>query len=331
MIQVSSGNTDILRLITGFLKSGSFIFWITPSLFVFLSIITPGFFSVNNILNILSSSLPLMILCTGQTFVLITGGIDLSIMSIVALTSIVGSKAITLDQGWLCNSDYSVLIGIIIMLLCGAICGFLNGIIVAFIQGPPFIVTLSTMILFSGIAIWSTMSSNIYNLPPAFCQIGSSLGLSLIFTILIIIMANTILQRTPLGKWLYAVGSNIQTSFISGVPIKPILVFTYAFSGFCAACASILLTGKLETGSPVLGERMLLDVIGATVIAGISLYGGRGKITWAIFGVLLFTIIDNSLNLLNFSFFSIMITKGIIIFIAAFLDSMRTKLIKDLS
>ena len=121
------------------------------------------------------------------------------------------------------------------------------------------------------------------------------------------------------------VGQNAIAARISGVPVNGVIIGAYAFSGFCAALASVLLMGRLETGSPVLGREILLDVIGATVVGGTSIFGGKGKVAWTFFGVLFLTVLDNALNLLNMSQFSITIAKGIVILLAAVLDATRQR------
>ena len=131
------------------------------------------------------------------------------------------------------------------------------------------------------------------------------------------------LSRSLLGLNLRAIGSNPKTAAVSGVAVSRVVVTAYVISGLCAAIAAVLITGELETGSPVQWENNLLDVIGATVIGGTSLYGGRGNVLWTAYGVLLLTLIDNSLNLLNLSYFTIMMAKGGVILLAALLDTLR--------
>ncbi|MFN0122722.1 MAG: ABC transporter permease, partial [Blastocatellia bacterium] len=194
---------------------------------------------------------------------------------------------------------------------------------------PPFIVTLTTMMFFSGLAIWLTKSKTIYNLPPAFIAIGKGsfffLPYALLVTALLLIAAHVLLSRSLAGRWLYACGHNVQAAEISGVPVSQTITRAYVSSGVCAAVAAILYTGRLETGSPVLGQRLLLDVIGAAVIGGASLFGGRGKVVWTIYGVLFLTLIDNTLNLAGHSHFTIMMVKGGVILLAALLDVLRRR------
>lgn len=294
---------------------------------------TPGLASSENVSNIFSNMLPLLVVAIGQTFVLITGGIDLSATSSIALASVVGASIMTGDNGLLGASPLAVPVGILAMLLTGSLLGWFNGAAITRLQMPPFIVTLTTMIFFSGFAIWLTQSRPIYNLPDAFTAIGKDalffVPYALLVTMLIGIFAHIALSRTLFGRWLYAIGTNAKTALISGVPVSRTVTLAYVVSGFCAAVAAILYTGRLETGSPVLGQRILLDVIGAAVIGGTSLFGGKGKIMWTVFGVLFITLIDNSLNMLEQppSYFVIMMIKGAVILLAALLDTVRAKLL----
>lgn len=285
---------------------------------------TPGLFSTENISNIFSNLLPLLIVATGQTLVLITGGIDLSVTSVMALSSVAGAMVMSGGDARM------TIVGTVLMLLVGAIVGLCNGVAITKLQMPPFIVTLTAMMFFSGLAIWLTKSKTIYNLPPSFNAIGKGalwfIPYALLVTAVFVAAAHILLSRSLLGRWLYAVGLNGKAARISGVPVERTTLCAYVLSGLFAAVAAILYTGRLETGSPVLGQRLLLDVVGAAVIGGTSLFGGRGKIVWTLYGVLFLTLIDNSLNLAGHSHFTIMMVKGSVILLAALLDVLRTKL-----
>ncbi len=181
------------------------------------------------------------------------------------------------------------------------------------------------MMFVSGFAIWLTKSNNIANLPPAFNALGGKTLSACIITGLLCLLAHVVLSRSLFGRWLYAVGHNPKTAYISGVPVVGVTLSTYVIAGLCAAVASIIYTGRLETASPVHGQGILLDVIGATVIGGTSLFGGKGKVLWTVCGVLFLVLIDNSLNLLSRSHFEIMMVKGAVILGAALMDTLRNR------
>ncbi len=332
------------------LFSENFILYLSMLYFLVLCIFIPRIASMQNISNISSNMWPLLAVVIGQMFVLILGGIDLSQASIMAVTSVVGSILMTseldpvlfeknplwgivlsAEGGPLGGSVLAVPLGVLAMLVVGSLIGLLNGTAVAKFKMPPFMVTLVSMIFFSGLAIYLTRSENITHLPGAYIAIGKggigSVPYSFFVTLCLAVFAYIILSRTIFGRWLYATGKNIRTSIVSGVPTERVTILGYVFSGFCAAVASVLYSARLEGGRPTLGENMLLDIIGAAVIGGISLFGGKGKVKWAVFGVLFFILLSNSLNMLNVSFFTVQIVKGSFILLAALIDVTRNRLL----
>ena len=217
------------------------------------------------------------------------------------------------------------------MLAVGAVVGLGNGIAVSKLRMPPFIVTLTSMMFVSGLAVWSTRSRNIGNLPESFNHVGSSWVFALGLAALLGLGVHAGLSRTVWGGWLYAIGHNRRAAFISGVPVASVTISAYMASGILSAAASILYTGQAESGSPVLGQRLLLDVIGGVVIGGTSLFGGRGKVVWTLCGVLFLKLLDNSLNLLDLSYFVIMMVKGAVILLAAVIDTARTAAFREMT
>jgi ribose/xylose/arabinose/galactoside ABC-type transport system permease subunit len=307
------------------------IFYLTILYFLALAPFTPGLASAENLANIFSNLLPLLIVALGQTVVLITGGIDLSVTSTIALSSVLGAMVMSGDQGWIGGNRWATIAAVVAMLLVGAVVGLFNGAAVTLFRMPAFIVTLTTMMFASGLAIWLTKSKTIYNLPASFNAIGkgsiSIVPYALLATALVALALHVVLTRTLFGRWLYAIGHNARAAEVSGAPVGRTIQLAYLISGLCAALASVLYTGRMETGSPVLGQRILLDVIGAAVIGGTSLFGGKGKITWTVCGALFITLIDNSLNMLGLSYFFIMMVKGAVILLAALLDAWRNRLL----
>lgn len=287
----------------------------------------PGFLSPGNLGNVVSNFLPLLAVSLGQTLVLVTGGIDLSVTAVVALASVAGAKVMT-EAGGLAPGN--ALLGVLAMLAVGLAVGLFNGLAVARLRMPPFLATLAVMTFASGFAIWSTRSQGIAGLPAGFRALGGELGgvpLSLLLVAPLAVGAHLLLQRTVFGRWLYAVGGNTRAARVSGVPVERVLLLAYAACGLCAAVAAVLYTARIETGSPVLGQRIFLDVVGGAVIGGTSLFGGRGTVRGTALGVLFITLVDNSLNLLGLSSFTILIVKGGVILAAAVLDALRERLL----
>lgn len=296
--------------------------------YAIMAILAPGFFTVNNTWNMLFNLLPLLIIAVGQTLVMLTAGIDLSVTSVVAVSSVVGGFCMSSDTAFI-DGSLTIPVAVVSMLLAGALIGLFNGWSVAKLGMPAFMVTLTTMMFFSGLAIWITNSQGIYNLPEAFVNIPYTqlLGLPvpLLIGLAVVSLAYFLLNRTLPGEWIYAVGHSKKVAKISGVAVDSTLIMVYVSSGICAATAAIIYTARLETGSPVMGQNILLDVIGAVVIGGTSLFGGKGSVEWTILGAVFMTMLDNSLNMLGLSFFIIMVVKGMVILSATIANVYREK------
>lgn len=313
-------------MIRHLIQSGALTFLLCVAYCAVMAFAATGFASVENAANVLDAMLPLMLVATGQTIVLMTAGIDLSVTSIIALTSVMGAWLVTDDQGWLAGSPLATPVAVIVMVALGAFLGAINGGCVAWLKMPPFMVTLTTMMFVSGMAIWMTGSESIYNLPSSFLMLGKNPWIAAPLTLCFGLLAQFMLKRTLLGLNLRSLGHNPAAARVSGVHVERVTLIAYVLCGAYAAIASVVITSQLETGSPVQWENNLLDVIGAAVIGGTSLYGGRGSVLWTFGGVLLLTLIDNSLNLMNLSHFTIMMAKGGVILLAAMLDTVRNRL-----
>ncbi len=313
-------------ILTRALFSDYFVLWLCLLYAAIVAPLTPGFVTPENFANILATLLPLLLVALGQMLVLIVGGIDLSATAIIGLASIVGALAVNEGDGWLAGQLFATPVGVLVMLAVGAAVGTFNGMAVACLRMPAFIVTLGSMMAFGGFAVWLTQSRAINLLPASFNRLGGNTAVACAITALVACFVHLMLSRSLAGRWLYMVGHNARAAHHSGVPVTAVRIAAYAAAGVLAALASVLYTGQAETGSPVLGQRILLDVIGATVIGGTSLFGGRGKVAWTLFGVLFLKLVDNSLNLLNLSIFSITMTKGMVILTAAIVDAARHRL-----
>jgi ribose/xylose/arabinose/galactoside ABC-type transport system permease subunit len=307
------------------LLSDYLIIWLSVLYFAVMSLWIPGFASKPNLHTILSYMLPLLVVSVGLTCVLIIGGIDLSVTSIIALASVVGGKIMSAQEGWMAGHPLAVPAAIAAMLCIGIALGAVNGCAVTVFRIPAFIATLTTMMFVSGFAIWVTLSRKIGGIPQSFLMLGQNFWIMLLIAGGATLLAHIVLSRTLYGRWLYAIGQNARTALISGVPVVRVSFATYMVSGLCAGISAILLTAALETGNPEMARDNLLDVIGAVVIGGTSLYGGKGRVLGTVFGVLFLALVDNSLNLLGLTFYAIIMIKGVVILTAAILDSARTK------
>lgn len=350
------------------LLSDRFVLWLSIAYFVALLPFLPTLGTPANLANLLSNAWPLLVVALGQTFVMTIGGIDLSQGAVIGLTSTLGAALIAIagppevlskapiwgllifeDGGLLAGR---VLWGLLVMLLAGALVGAINGALVAWLDMPPFMVTLVSLITVGAFAVWLTQSENIRNLPQGYVALGKGellsvyvgpkeesqiprrqvhevVGYAALIAVALAAALHLLLDRTAFGRQVLAVGANRRAAEIAGVPVRRVIVLVFVLSSLCATVGAVLYSARLEAGRPTLGEgTFLLDVIGATVIGGTSLFGGKGRVTWTVFGVLFFVLLSNTLNLMNLSTFHIDMVKGGVILAAAILDVARTRLLR---
>jgi ribose transport system permease protein len=278
------------------------------------------FLTKANIINLLYQSTILAVFAVGMTFVVLTAGIDLSVGSIAALASVVATKVV-LDQ------DIPPALGVALAILVGAGIGLINGLAVTKLGITPLIVTLATLSAGSGAAFAWTDGSNITPVPDFYKTVGTQewLGVPVMipFALAIALIAYIVLSRTRFGRSVYAVGGNAVAARLAGIRTDRVVTAVYVISGITAAIAGLMLTARLFSGSPRAGQGMELTVIAAVVIGGTSLFGGSGGIRGTLYGVLLITMVTNSINLLGVpSAYDDLIT-GAVIFVAAGLDVYR--------
>lgn len=291
---------------------------------VLFSLAVPAFLSTANLQALVLSALALLLLATGQTIVLITGGIDLSAPAVVGLASVAGALVMTEGPGVLSEGPLASVAGIAAMLAVGGGAGVLNGLAVGVLRIPPFMATLTMATFASGLAVWLARygagAETVYGLPPLVTTIGRTPLLMMLLTLLAVALVHVVVEHTALGRSIRAVGFNAATARVSGVRIVEVVVRAYMLSGALAALAALIITAQLETASPAHGRPLLLDVIGASVIGGTSLAGGVGTVAATALGVAFLALLSNGLTLLNTSDFAITIVKGLVILAAALVD-----------
>ena len=287
-----------------------------------ISLITPQFLTVSNLTIIVTQVSISALLAFGVTFVIITGGIDLSLGSIVAVTGVTSAMLAHPDS-------YPVLIPIVMGLLAGLLMGAFNGFIITKSKIAPFIVTLGTMTIGRGLALILSDGRPVSNLSDSFNYLGSGTVFGIPFLILIFILVfalcSIILSKTILGRHIYAIGGNEQAARASGINIDRVKLSVYSISGLLAGLAGILLASRITTGQPNAGAGFELDAIAAVVIGGTSTAGGRGTMTGTLIGVLLIGVINNGLDLLNVTSYYQQVVMGIIIIGAVIVDSLNQK------
>jgi ribose transport system permease protein len=314
------------------MKRSSFAEFVGPFvalliIIVVVALTTPNFIAIDNFQNIAMQAAVLSIVAIGSTVVILTGGIDLSPGSMIALITMVLASLIKLD-GW------SLAIAIPAALLCGALLGAVNGFFVAYLKIPSFIVTLAALSLFKGIALTIGGSTPIVSLSPNLEAIfyGQILGIPLPFVYVVVLyaVAVLVLNHTVFGREIYAIGGNEVAARLSGIRIKRIRLFAFIIAGGCAAIGAVLLSARLNSGSPNYGTLIELQAIAAVVVGGASLSGGRGHVFNTLIGVLIITVVQNGLNLNAVSPAVQSIAIGLIILLAVAIDIWRGQLTRDL-
>lgn len=285
-----------------------------------LFIATPNFLNGQNLLNVGIQASTIAVLAFGMTFVIVAGGIDLSVGSLAALSAMTSAWIYTTGgvPSWL-----AVPFG----LLTGVVVGAISGLGVAYIKLPPFIATLAMLSIARGLTLVISDGRPIAT-APSVSFLGSDLGpvpMPIIVFVVAGIVAAFILNRTVLGRSMYAVGGNMEAARLSGLPVKRILISVFALCGVYAGLAGLLLAGRLDSAQPQAGVGYELDAIAAVVIGGASLSGGVGKVTGTLIGALILAVIRNGLNLLNVSSFLQQVVIGLVIALAVGIDVLRHK------
>lgn len=287
---------------------------------VALSVLSPYFLSIDNLLAIGLQMSVVAIMAVGQMMVIISAGIDLSVGSVLGLSGIATTM--------LLSGGVGIVPALLVGLLIGALLGLTAGALIAYGHLPPFIATLGTMGIARGAALLLTGGVPVFGLPPAFGFWGGGrlfnlLPVPLLFTILLALLGHFVLTRMAFGRHIFALGSNETAAGLSGINVKKMLIKIYGLNGLLCAFAGIVLASRLSSGQPTAGTGYELDVIAACVIGGASLTGGEGTILGAMIGAMIMGVLRNGCNLLNISPFWQQIAIGAIIIIAVFSDQYR--------
>lgn len=294
------------------------VFVIFAFLFAVMALTSDFFLSTANLLNMLRQLSTNGILAVGMTFVLITGGIDLSVGSVLSFSAMVGCSLIQT------GSPYPVVLSVAVSLAVGLGIGLVNGLLVARGGVPAFIVTLGTQLAAAGAALLMRNGSPIPGLKDEYNVIGagSLLGIPLpiIIFFAITLIGGFILKRTRFGRHIYAVGGNPLAARACGIKDRANVIWVYVISGLCAAIAGVVISARVRTATPLAGEGCELDAIAAAVLGGTSLTGGIGNIWGTLAGVLIIGLLNNGMDLLNIQSYIQDIIQGLIIVAAVYID-----------
>lgn len=291
-----------------------------------ITIINSNFLTANNLLNLLLQVTSNALIAFGMTFVILTGGIDLSVGSILALSS-------ALTAGLL-GSGMPVTLAILISLILGCILGMMNGLLISYGKLAPFIVTLATMTIFRGATLVYTNGNPITKgLSDTFLFqfLGQGYIVGIPFPVIIMfivfIVLYVLLHKTAFGKSVYAIGGNEKAAYISGVKLNKVKIIIYSISGIMASISGLIITSRLSSAQPTAGASYEMDAIAAVVLGGTSLSRGKGRILGTLIGALIIGVLNNGLNIIGVSAFWQQVVKGVVILIAVLID--RFKVVKQ--
>lgn len=295
------------------------------AMFIFLTVFPTTrstFLTPKNMFNILRQNASNLFLATGMTMVIILGGIDLSVGSVIALSGVVAA-------GCVVNFGLPEAVGFIAAIAVGAAVGLFNGFIICKTDIPPFIVTLASMNITKGIALVLTGGAPIRCMTDAFKFPGAGyvgpVPTPVILMIVIFVIAALMINKTQLGRHIYAVGGNVQAAKFSGISVQKVKFIVYAYTGVMAGIAGVVIASRLYSGQPTAGDGAEMDAIASVVVGGTSMSGGSGRIGGTLIGVLIIGVLNNGLNLMgvdsNFQY----IVKGLVILLAVYVDFLRNK------
>ena len=292
------------------------------------SYLWPDFLKAGNLMNIANQIAVIAIVAIGMTMVIVAGGIDLSVGSLVALSAVTTAQLIQKMGGGTAASGWSlVFCGLAAIGLCGLI-GAFSGTMVALVRIQPFIVTLALMSMLRGVAFIQSKGESVHQISPAIKWLGAGADLlgipnAVVLMLVLYLAADAIMKRTVFGRHLYAVGGNAQAARLCGIPVRRVVLLTYVISGVFAGLGGVILASQFQSGARTYGKDYELSVIAAVVVGGTSLSGGQGKMFGTLLGALIIAVVQNGMNLKGLSGPWQQVVLGAVILLAAILDRLK--------
>ena len=294
-------------------------------LVVLMASFAPYFWTTNNLVEVARQVSATAILAAGGTFVILTGGIDLSVgsaLGVCAMVAIVGA-------------DHSLpwVVSVLLAVGAGTVVGMVNGVFVARFALPAFIVTLAALTYLRGVVYVGTGGTTLVPDEVSFSWIGQKSVLGIPFAVLLMVAVYAfgwfLLNRTVFGRQVYAIGGNVEASRLSGIPVRRVVAATYVISGLCAGIAGLIVASRLQSAVPDLGSGYELSAIAAIVLGGTSLMGGRGSLVGTLLGALFIAVLSNGMTLMNVKSFYQQIIMGVVILLAVLIDRLRRRSTTD--
>lgn len=286
------------------------------AMIVFFSLSTKSFFTARNFTNVARQISVVGICAVGMTMVILTGGIDLSVGSLIGITSAL--SAVMMSRG------FPIILSMIVALLLGMAIGFVNATCINYLRIPPMITTLAMMISLRGAVYLITGGMPVYGIPESFKVLGQGmlgiLPISTLIMIAVFVFGYILLTRTTFGRRIYGIGGNVETARLSGVNVKRELYKMYMLVGLLGAIAGLILTSRVNSGQPSAGDGYEMDIITAVVLGGVSVSGGEGKLGKVIIGVIFMGVLANGMMMMNINEYWQRVVKGIVLLIAVAVD-----------
>jgi len=289
------------------------------------TVLSPYFLTLNNFLNIGTYGSIMGVMAVGVTIAMLLGAIDISQWSIATLAGMVAAILMNQDVNWL--------IAVLAALAVGVVCGIVNGLLIASLKITAIIATMGTMQIFRGVAYLTTNGSTVMIANQQYALIGrgfifNTVPIALLIVIVAFVLAYLILKYTRFGRYVFAVGGNESASYLTGINIMRVKLKALVISGFCASIAGVIVTSQVGAAIPTTGIGMEMGVLSAVILGGLSLSGGKGKISGTLIGILILATIQNGLTLLSVRTFYQMIINGFVLILAVSMDVIRSGALK---
>ena len=290
----------------------------------------PNFLKSENLLNITNQIAVIAIIAIGMTIVIITGGIDLSVGSLIAVSAVLTTLIIRNFAGDLNATTTGMLVACLLAIVSCGLVGAFSGCMITLFRIPPFIVTLAMMMVGSGLASILTKGESVYQIPDSFVWLGRGADLfgipnAVLLMAVLYIAAHVLMSRMRLGRYIYAVGGNREAARLSGVRVERVLMFAYVASALAAGLGGVIMASQLKSAAPTYGQNYELYVIAAVVVGGTSLNGGQGKMFGTLIGAFTIAVIQNGMNLTNVEPYTQKVVLGLVILVAVLVDKLRNR------
>lgn len=304
---------------------GRHLIWPLLGMLIIIGAFVPGFLSAENLTNVVWSATPLGCMALGMFFVMVTAALDLSIESTFVVAPVIAILIVTSWLVWI-----PAIFAIPVLIVVGATVGLLNGLLSVKLKVNPFLVTLATMLILRGVAVY-LIPEGVYNLPSVITYLGGAkvgpVPIAVLVFLILVALSYLLVEHTPFGKSLFAIGSNEPAAFVAGINVSRVKIITFLLAGVAAAIGGLLQVGRLDSITSDMGEGQILMVFAAATLGGTALTGGEGRVTGILGAALVIAVIDNIMNLVGIEPSIRRIVFGVILLVAIYLASLQERIL----